>query len=154
MQPNQDNPKPRYMTHEEFARQRAAKLIRRSPPPVRAPDHVQLPSLPPGQSPQSQPAAEVEVDAHDKHGNPQKIVVRVNLPTRRGAPDYRRPYERDETGLMVAAVISFFVPLGFLLALYPVFSAKGPARTVGIISFAVQLALIIVIVTVAMNNRM
>ena len=60
---------------------------------------------------------------------------------------------RAAAGLMVAAVISFFVPFGFLLALWPAFSAKGAARTVAIISLAVQLALILVLVTVAMNSR-
>jgi hypothetical protein len=152
MAPDPDSPKPRYLTHEEFARQRASKLIRRNPPPVRDPDNIQLPSLPPQPHQSQQPAAEIEVNAHDKQGNPQKIIVRVNLPSRREIPDYRRRYEPDETGLMAAAIISFFVPLGFLLALWPAFAAKGPAKTVAIISLALQMALILLLVSLALNS--
>lgn len=140
--------------YEKSFRKRNAFMLRNNPPPVRDPDQIELPSLPPREPPQLQSRApEVEINTYDKDGNPQRIVVRMHQPVPRRFVDYRRFREPDEGGLMAAAIISFFVPFGLFLAIWPACAARGSAKTVAIFSIFVHLVLIALYVMVFSGQR-
>jgi hypothetical protein len=148
-QPDQNKPR----TYPKSIRNKTAWLLKRNPPPVRDPDQIELPSLPPREPPRLESRVpEVEISTYDKDGNPQRIVVRMNVPQRRYV-DYRRFQEPDESGLMAAAIISLFVPCGFFLAIWPAIGARGSAKTVAIISIVAHLVIIFLYVLVMSERR-
>lgn len=133
---------PEYISHEEFVRRRALRLIKRNPPPTRDPDTIHLPSA-------DLSAAEVEVTAPGTEPIEQRQRVVVRL---RSGSNYanrlaheRTAQESNETAYLAVALVSFFVPGGFLLAIWPAVASRGGARILGIICICIHLALVILV---------
>lgn len=114
---------PRYMTHEEFARERALKRLRKSPPVTRDPESTELRSDEPTQF----TPAEQRARLHERL-SPTRGPLEVRL--------FNRAVEESRENMLLAvAVISLFIPFGGLLALWPATASRGRAGAVGVVSF-------------------
>lgn len=150
-----DEPKqPKYITHEQFARQRALRLIRKTPPPTRPPaasqplDATRAPDIIEIQ--QGIAATEIEITGPGPVGQQQKIVVRIvgqDRATSNARPSYyeltkaRDAEDSNESTYMALAVISLFVPCGFFLAIWPAMGSRGGAKTVALVCIFIHVAL-------------
>jgi len=136
-----------YISHEEFARRRASRLIRKNPPPTRDPDLIQLPS--------NEQTAEIEVTGPGPEGQRQRVSVRLRGPRQ---PSYmgmhlRAIEESNEKTLFAVALISLFVPFGFLLAIWPAVASKGAGRAVALICIFIHVALFILLLAPLMRSE-
>lgn len=120
---------PKYVTHEQFARERAAARLRRNPPPTRDPETLELRSDPPPPPLDPQEAArDQKARLYDRLSSSRsRAPLEVQLFNR--AMD-----ESRENMLTVVAVISLFVPFGPLLALWPLFGSSGRAGAIAVFS--------------------
>jgi len=133
--PEQPQQPVEYISHDEFARRRALRLIRQNPPPTRDPI-------------EAEPVIPDPVRDEQKAKLLRRLSPFVDLNGPDGNAHLHRAIGRAredsaENALLVAAAVSFFIPFGFMLALWPAISSKGTARTVAIISILMSFVMLV-----------
>jgi hypothetical protein len=111
------------MTHEQFAREKALKRLRQTPPATRNPESAELRSDEP-----VEPTKEEQRARLLNRLTPTQGPLQLRLFNR--AID-----ESRENMLLAVAVISIFIPFGGFLALWPAIASKGRAGAIGVVSF-------------------